>query len=62
MSVDAKAKRTTYRAIVRRIEADLNDRRGLHVDGMDSDIRKQIRDAWYGIIADEIGKLFKQTD
>jgi hypothetical protein len=38
--------------IVKRIEADLNDRKGCGIDCLDSDIQKLIRNEWRTIVAD----------
>ena len=61
MSHNANERRKAYRAIIRRIVYDLNDRRGLHIDSLDSAVQKQIREEWYAIVADEMKKLEAAT-
>ena len=46
-------KRTTQQIasqIVKAIEADLNDRRGLHLDDLDIEIQREIRTTWRNLV------------
>jgi len=40
--------------IADRIAADLNDRRGFHLDTLDDELQREIRDKWMGIIEAEL--------
>ena len=40
----------TSQMIVSAIEEDLNDRKGMKWDGLDDDVRQEIRDAWADVI------------
>lgn len=39
-----------YQRSVAAIEADLNDRRGLHLNGVDDELQDEIRDRWAELI------------
>lgn len=40
--------------IVLAIERDLNNRRGLHLSGLDAEIRRKIRKTWVAIVKKEL--------
>ena len=44
------------RAAVEKIVADLNDRSGFGLDGVDQEVRDAMEDKWTQIVADEITK------
>jgi hypothetical protein len=41
-----KGKRQLARKIANAIEADLNDRKGLHINNLDEEIQEEIRREW----------------
>lgn len=43
--------------IVLALEADLNNRRGFHMDTLDEDIRSEMKLAWKRIVARALAKL-----
>lgn len=49
-------KPTLAESIVREIESDLNDRRGMGLDNIDDDVAWEIREAWAKIIDKHLKK------
>lgn len=47
---DREAGESVVVKIVKTIEQDLNDRRGLHLDTLPTDIKRQVRQKWYSLL------------
>ena len=54
-------KRTLAKKIVEAILADMTDRRGLRQewDGIDADIKKEIKETWIGLVVQELKGIKK---